>query len=391
MTVSTTINRKEYTGDAVSTSFAFSYPVLLAADLKVYQNGTLKTLTTHYTLSGSAPYTSGTNVQFLSAPAVDDEIVILRDPAITQAVDLTDGDNLPAASVETPLDRLTMICQRLRDQLDRSFTLSDSDVSGASLELPTPAASKLIGWDEDGLALANYASASIVDTIVPTAFMETLLDDTTAAAARTTLGAAASGANTDLTSVYLNNTGLKIKDTNATHGLSIVPGSNITADRALSLVTGDADRTLTISGDTTLGGGSHSGTNTGDLAGHSAIVNTLAADVALNNTGSYFTGPTIAQGTTGTWFASGTVTLEDTAGGSEFRVKLWDGTTVIASAVLSIPNANDPVPVHLSGYLASPAANIRISVKDISTTSGQIRFNSSGESKDATLCAFRIA
>lgn len=43
------------------------------------------------------------------------------------------------------------------------------------------------------------------------------------------------------------NTGLKVLDTNASHALSIVPGSNITADRAFTLVTGDADRTLDIS------------------------------------------------------------------------------------------------------------------------------------------------
>jgi hypothetical protein len=65
-----------------------------------------------------------------------------------------------------------------------------------------------------------------------------------AADARSNLGAAASGANTDITSVYLNNTGLKVKDTNASHGLSLVPGSNITADRALTLTTGDQDNTL---------------------------------------------------------------------------------------------------------------------------------------------------
>ena len=69
----------------------------------------------------------------------------------------------------------------------------------------------------------------------------------TAAGARTNFGAAASGANTDITSVYLNNTGLKIKDTNATHGVTIAPGSNITADRVLTVTTGDADRTLDIS------------------------------------------------------------------------------------------------------------------------------------------------
>lgn len=58
---------------------------------------------------------------------------------------------------------------------------------------------------------------------------------------------AASGANTNLSSVYLDNTGLKLKDTNATHGLSLVPGSNITADRTLTVTTGDADRTLDVS------------------------------------------------------------------------------------------------------------------------------------------------
>lgn len=69
----------------------------------------------------------------------------------------------------------------------------------------------------------------------------------TAAGARTNLGAAASGANTDITTIYLNNTGLKVKDTDASHGLSIVPGSNLTADRTLTITTGDAARTLDIS------------------------------------------------------------------------------------------------------------------------------------------------
>lgn len=74
----------------------------------------------------------------------------------------------------------------------------------------------------------------------------------TASGARTNLGAAASGANTDLTSVYLDNTGFKIKDTNASHGLIIAPGSDLTADRTLTLTTGDAARTLTLSANLTV-------------------------------------------------------------------------------------------------------------------------------------------
>lgn len=59
------------------------------------------------------------------------------------------------------------------------------------------------------------------------------------------------------------------------------------------------------------------------------LSNSLGADVPLNNTANYFDGPSVAQGTSGTWFASGTVTCKDTAGAS-FFAKLWDGASVLA-------------------------------------------------------------
>lgn len=124
----------------------------------------------------------------------------------------------------------------------------------------------------------------------------------------------------------------------------------------------------------------------GDLSG---ITNSLSGDVSLSNTSNYFDGPSVAQGTAGTWFASGTVTVKDTVGGSTFSVKMWDGTTVIASAQ-TISSATNAVSVSLSGFLTSPAGNIRISVKDITTTTGLISFNLSGGSKDSTITAIRI-
>jgi hypothetical protein len=121
------------------------------------------------------------------------------------------------------------------------------------------------------------------------------------------------------------------------------------------------------------------------------LTNSLGADVNLNNTGSYFDGPSVAQGTVGVWLASGTVTLIDTAGSADFDVKLWDGTTVIASAQTQTGAASEKITVSLSGYLASPAGNLRISVKDKSSTSGLIKFNLSGNSKDSTISVIRIA
>lgn len=60
------------------------------------------------------------------------------------------------------------------------------------------------------------------------------------------------GSITFAAGVKINNTGLKVLDTNASHTLAIVPGSNLTANKTLTLTTGDADRTVTISGDATI-------------------------------------------------------------------------------------------------------------------------------------------
>lgn len=119
------------------------------------------------------------------------------------------------------------------------------------------------------------------------------------------------------------------------------------------------------------------------------ITNSLGADVTLNNTGTYFDGPSVAQGTSGTWFASGTVTITDTATG-QYDCKLWDGTTVVASTRCTVGVATAATSISLSGFLTSPAANLKISVKP-NTTTATMRFNQSGNSKDSTLTAFRIA
>ena len=120
------------------------------------------------------------------------------------------------------------------------------------------------------------------------------------------------------------------------------------------------------------------------------ITNSISGDVALSNTGSYFTGPTVAQGTAGTWFASGSVTVIDGTGAATYNVKLWDGTTVIASATATGSAVNVVTVVALSGYIASPAGNIRISVNNASSTNSLILANQSGNAKDSTVTAIRI-
>lgn len=81
---------------------------------------------------------------------------------------------------------------------------------------------------------------------------------------------------TGMNELTLPNTGLHLLDTNATHDLIIAPGSNLTADRTLTITTGDANRVLTMTGDASI-----SGTNTGDQT------ITLTGDVTGSGTGSF--------------------------------------------------------------------------------------------------------
>jgi hypothetical protein len=54
------------------------------------------------------------------------------------------------------------------------------------------------------------------------------------------------------TGLTFPNTGLHLLDTNASHDLILKPGSNITADRTLTLTTGDADRTFDLGANLTV-------------------------------------------------------------------------------------------------------------------------------------------
>lgn len=126
------------------------------------------------------------------------------------------------------------------------------------------------------------------------------------------------------------------------------------------------------------------------VASFAPVTNSIAADVALNNTSNYFVAPTIAQGTSGTWFVSGSVMVKDPGGSAAFRAKLWDGTTVVASGGADTGAAGATVSISLSGYIASPAGNLRISVQDVSHTTGLVLANETGNSKDSTITAIRI-
>lgn len=125
--------------------------------------------------------------------------------------------------------------------------------------------------------------------------------------------------------------------------------------------------------------------------GFPPITNSLGANVTLNNIATFFDGPSVAQGTVGTWFVFGSVTVVDSAGAAAMNAKLWDGTTLIASGKCTTAGAGAWSVITLSGVLANPAGNLRISVQDATLTTGLIGWTTTGLGKDSTITAFRIS
>lgn len=188
MTVPTTNNRVSYAGNDVTTIFSFPNKFLANADLVVLSvldstgAETVKVLTTDYTLTGAGDAAGG-SVTMLVAPPTGTTLVIYRDPALTQPIDLVNGGPLDVENIEKGLDRAALQIQRVRDIHDRSLRLPDGDTGFVAADAVLPSAvnraSKFMAFTATG---AVTATAGIAGTVVVSPFMETVVDDATAAA-----------------------------------------------------------------------------------------------------------------------------------------------------------------------------------------------------------------
>ena len=158
MTISSTTVKNSYSGNGSTTAFAYTFKIFANTDLQVIIRSstgteTVKTLTTHYTVSGVGD-ASGGNVTFTSGntPASGETVVIRRAVPQTQAIDYIANDPFPAESHEEGLDRATMTVQQMQEELDRSFKVSRTNTisSPEFTDDATTRASKTLGFDSSG-------------------------------------------------------------------------------------------------------------------------------------------------------------------------------------------------------------------------------------------------
>ena len=139
---------------ATTTSFAVSFEFFDDADLNVYVDGTLKTITTHYTVSGGNGSTGSVSISVTGATG-GSTVVITRDIALERTTDFPLQGAFQIASLNTELDRITAIAADLQDSSSRSLQLTDYDAA-VSLVLPDVDTRK-------GKTLAFNASSGAVE------------------------------------------------------------------------------------------------------------------------------------------------------------------------------------------------------------------------------------
>jgi hypothetical protein len=151
--INDTTPRVQYTATSGQTVFTVSFEFFENADLKVYKNSTLLTLTTHYTVTG-AGVTGGGSITLVTGATAGDVLTITRDIAVKRVTDFPTSGPFNVEALNTDLDRLTAMMQERENGLTRVVQLSETDTA-ATLQLPVAAtrASKVLGFDSTGNAI----------------------------------------------------------------------------------------------------------------------------------------------------------------------------------------------------------------------------------------------
>jgi hypothetical protein len=158
MTISSTTVKNSYNGDGSTATFTYTFKIFADSDLQVIIRSalgteTVKTLTTHYTVTGAGS-ASGGDITFTAGniPASGETVVLRRAIPQTQAIDYIANDPFPAESHEEGLDRATMAIQQLQEEVDRSIKLSRTNTITSS-EFTVGAANranKVLAFDASG-------------------------------------------------------------------------------------------------------------------------------------------------------------------------------------------------------------------------------------------------
>lgn len=170
MTISTTSNRAQWSGNGATASFSFSFEIGSASQAALYFTDTTGATTlvppSSYSISGIGAPNGGTITYPLSGSPIASgtTLTLVRTVALQQLVDLINQSNYFPDAVEGALDYLMMALQQIASQALHSLQVpvSENPASNA-LTLPGSAARALalVGFDANGNVITYPVPASV--------------------------------------------------------------------------------------------------------------------------------------------------------------------------------------------------------------------------------------
>jgi hypothetical protein len=135
-----------YTGNGSNKLFSITFPYLDTSDIDVYLNGTLQTITTHYT------FANATTVEFVAAPA-NGAVVLLDRSTDDQTLQATffPGSSIKANDLNFNFDQVLYLAQE---------TANISNAASANVGSANTNASAAVATANSALSAANAAVAT---------------------------------------------------------------------------------------------------------------------------------------------------------------------------------------------------------------------------------------
>ena len=141
-----------YVANGAQTTFSYPFPIFASEDLAIYIDGAKQA--SGFTIDG-AGNTSGGDVTFDTAPAIDSIITLARELPIERVTDFLEGGDFSAISINNELDYVIAALQQVNRENDLMLRYGDHETP-ANVELPSRSqrANKGLGFDGSGNPIA---------------------------------------------------------------------------------------------------------------------------------------------------------------------------------------------------------------------------------------------
>jgi hypothetical protein len=176
MTTAANDRRTDIVATAAQTAFTYTFEIADQDDIVVAQNGTVLTITTHYTVAGVGNENGGT-VTLVTGAAEDDAIAMYSDEDIARLADYTTAGDFKATTVNAELDKIMRLLGDNSSAVSRTLRLADEDPQdGSTFELPIKSLrlGQLLGFNATTGVPEVFAPADLSGTVV-TSFANALL------------------------------------------------------------------------------------------------------------------------------------------------------------------------------------------------------------------------